>query len=114
MGKERTPGVRQLMEQVLVGQTTLCGKVDGLRKDFSDFKVQEAATNATQSADIATLKLGVKGAFGKIEKHEGTHPKFFMWIIGSVFTIVSLVMGTAALMTRWGAHHAARAAGLDG
>ena len=110
----KTPGVRQVMVQILEGQHDLCGKVDGLRKDFSDFKVQEAATNATQTADITALKKGVSGAFHKIEAHEGSHPKFFMWIIGSVFTIVSLVMGTAALMTRWGAHHAARAAGLDG
>ena len=108
MPKDKTPGVRQLMEQVLVGQTTLCGKVDGLRKDFSDFKVQEAATNATQTADIETLKKGVSGAFREINTHKESHSGFALRLLLGVAAIVGVIMSAAGFLTYF--TNAARAA----
>ncbi len=109
MGKERAPGVKQLMTQIIEGQSNLCVKVDGLRKDFSDFKVQEAATNATQSADIETLKKGVSGAFREINTHKESHSGFALRLLLGVAAIVGVIMSAAGFLTYF--TNAAKAAG---
>ena len=106
MGKK--PSVHDLMSAVLDGQVDLGTKVDGLRKDFSDFKVQEAATNATQTADIETLKKGVSGAFREINTHKESHSGFALRLLLGVAAIVGVIMSAAGFLTYF--TNAARAA----
>lgn len=109
MAKPKNPGVKQLMEQVLEGQSTLCGKVDGLQEDFSDFRVEEGKKNATQDADIETLKKGVSGVFGEINTHIEGHTGFAVKLLIGVSAIVGIIMSAAGFLAYFS--NAAKAAG---
>ena len=109
MGKERAPGVKQLMTQLLEGQSDLCGKVDGLRDDFSDFKVEEATKNATQDANIAGLQKGVSGAFKEINTHKESHTGFAVKLLIGVSAMVGIIMSAAGFLAYFS--NAAKAAG---
>ena len=109
MGKERTPGVKQMMTQILEGQSDLCGKVDGLREDFSDFKVEEAKKNATQDANITGLQKGVSAAFSELNSHKESHTGFAVKLLVGVSAIVGIIMSAAGFLAYFS--NAAKAAG---
>ena len=109
MAKPKAPGVRQLMEQVLKGQFGLGKSIDGIRQDFSDFKIQEAAKNATQDEQIATLEDGVKGVGGEIKTHTEGHTTFVVKLLIGVSAMVGVIMSAAGFLAYFS--NAARAAG---
>ena len=81
------------MTQVLKSQEILGKEFKDHRQEFNDFRTEEAGRNATQDANIANLQ------------------KFFPWVIGSCFTLLSLVIGAAAFFLKVGAATAAKVSG---